>query len=95
MLCRQDQSSLVKPVQTVLQKPRHGSMMGKVTPGAFPLERNVVLSQHCQQGSLKCPCLVSLPNNDPSRGPRNYLQVIVQAAAEVHVTQGHVWQLGT
>jgi len=94
MLCRKCQSSLVTPAQTVLQKSTPGSTMGKATPGAL-LQRNVVLRQHRRQGSLKCPCPVSLLNNDPSRGPRNYLQIIIQAAAEVHVTQRHVRQLGT
>lgn len=53
-----------------------------------------MLRQQRQQGRPKCPRLASRLNNAPSRGPRNYLQVIIQAAAEVHVTQGHVRQLG-
>lgn len=46
------------------RNPTPGSTVGKATPGVL-LERNVVLRQHCQQGSLKCPCLVSLLSNDP------------------------------
>lgn len=71
-----------------------GFTVGNVTPRAL-LQKNVVLRQHCQEGRLKRSCLVSLLNNDPSRGPRNYLQIIIQAATEIHVTQGHVRQLGT